>query len=592
MMFGLMGKCISYIRERRAPKKPVTLALLGVDNSGKTTASFSFAGEPIDKEVPPTVGFRNVNFIFKTYKVTLYDLGGGKNIRPIWKTYFPEVYGVIYLVDSSTPERINEVRDVFRESLEHPNISGKPVLLLANKQDKPNALDEVDICEQLGVESAVNANKCPCRMEAISAWGGTGKKMDPCMRAGLKWLLATVELHWDELKERVEKDMKDAEEQRKIEAAAKRERVRKQKEERERQEEEERKRLGIVKKDSDDEEPIIGDPFKPLDLNELTKKEETLKAEKKHRKELEAQLNQKEAQNTRTLPTHQSQNIDIPAINVSADSLARDETGRLFSPRIRGSALPPLEPLGTPFLDGVQEKKKRKKKMRSHLQQHSQQPQKENVNEVDKDDNDDIIIPTPGRDSSQQSQEDLAEHSLRTASNIKVSTHDDFPSRQLLAAGISRIPSSLDGGDSETADLPRKRKSKKKKFRSHISKDGDESNQKIPPEGELPLQSLEKDGDINSSLQQVQSLKSKREHLPPYEEVKIKMPTHSALDSSRSQNGLPRGTKLSRNSQMHSNTSFGSDYAGSRTWGLAEELPAVDNDTVVFKQPNFISDVD
>lgn len=35
---------------------------------------------------------------------------------------------------------------------------------LANKQDKPNALDEVDICEQLGVESAVNANKCPCRM--------------------------------------------------------------------------------------------------------------------------------------------------------------------------------------------------------------------------------------------------------------------------------------------------------------------------------------------------------------------------------------------------------------------------------------------
>lgn len=63
------------------------------------------------------------------------------------------------------------------------------------------------------------------------------------------------------------------------------------------------------------------------------------------------------------------------------------------------------------------------------------------------------------------------------------------------------------------------------------------------------------DGDINSSLQ---SLKSKREHLPPYEEVKIKMPTHSALDSSRSQNGLPRGTKLSRNSQMHSNTSFGS----------------------------------
>ena len=39
-----------------------------------------------------------------------------------------------------------------------------PLHRLANKQDKPEALDEVDICELLNLESVVNSNKCPCRI--------------------------------------------------------------------------------------------------------------------------------------------------------------------------------------------------------------------------------------------------------------------------------------------------------------------------------------------------------------------------------------------------------------------------------------------
>ena len=52
------------------------------------------------------------------------------------------------------------------------------------------------------------------------------------MKEGLRWLLAMVETHWDDLKVRVESDMKVKEEARKVEAAAKRERVRKIREER------------------------------------------------------------------------------------------------------------------------------------------------------------------------------------------------------------------------------------------------------------------------------------------------------------------------------------------------------------------------
>jgi ADP-ribosylation factor-like protein 13B len=79
--------------------------------------------------VAPTIGFRNVKFTFDAYDITLYDIGGGKNIRPVWKTYFPDVYGVIYMVDSSSADRMDDARETLRDALEHPSISGKPVLL-------------------------------------------------------------------------------------------------------------------------------------------------------------------------------------------------------------------------------------------------------------------------------------------------------------------------------------------------------------------------------------------------------------------------------------------------------------------------------
>ena len=79
--------------------------------------------------VAPTVGFSSVQFKFEKHDITLFDLGGGKNIRNIWKNYFSEVYGVIYVVDSSEQERLEESKEVLRNLLEHTKVAGKPVLM-------------------------------------------------------------------------------------------------------------------------------------------------------------------------------------------------------------------------------------------------------------------------------------------------------------------------------------------------------------------------------------------------------------------------------------------------------------------------------
>ena len=77
----------------------------------------------------PTIGFSSADFRFEKFQVTLYDLGGGKRIRNIWQQYLFEIYGLVYVVDSSEVERMDECREVLADLLEHPKVAGKPILL-------------------------------------------------------------------------------------------------------------------------------------------------------------------------------------------------------------------------------------------------------------------------------------------------------------------------------------------------------------------------------------------------------------------------------------------------------------------------------
>uniref|UniRef100_A0A8C6TT18 ADP-ribosylation factor-like 13b n=1 Tax=Neogobius melanostomus TaxID=47308 RepID=A0A8C6TT18_9GOBI len=151
-----------------------------------------------------------------------FDLGGGKRIRGIWKNYYSESHGVVFVVDSTDVQRIQETRETMAEVLQHPRISGKPVLVLANKQDKDGALAEADIIENLSLEKLVNENKCLCQIEPCSAVLGYGKKLDKSIKKGLNWLLHNIAKDYEAITERV---LRDTAEQRALEEQDKKERA-------------------------------------------------------------------------------------------------------------------------------------------------------------------------------------------------------------------------------------------------------------------------------------------------------------------------------------------------------------------------------
>lgn len=212
-----MGNCFASIFRRRNIRRHIVLILIGLDNAGKTKTVNNLAGEKDDK-VLPTVGFKAVNLVHKATPVTIYDLGGGPHFRQIWPQYYSEVHGVIFVIDSSDYSRLDECKIVLEEVLSHDKISGKPVLVLANKQDKTGALDDIDVVEKLNIEPLVNKYRCPTLVESYTAQPqdkSKKSKIDPGLRKGYQWLLNYIVRRYGDINLRVQTDIHSEMERRK-----------------------------------------------------------------------------------------------------------------------------------------------------------------------------------------------------------------------------------------------------------------------------------------------------------------------------------------------------------------------------------------
>ncbi|XP_077538997.1 ADP-ribosylation factor-like protein 13B isoform X2 [Haemaphysalis longicornis] len=192
----------------RRKKKNITLLMIGLDNAGKTSTTKHLLKEGNPGDVVPTVGFSSVETERCGFRVTLCDLGGGPRIRAIWERYYALAHGLVLVVDASAAHRAPECRAAVEGVLADPRVAGKPLLVLLNKQDLENAVDEIEMCSLLDLENTVNQHKCPTRVENCCAikFGGRKRKRDPGIDKGFHWLLGHIARNLDELQARVDRD--------------------------------------------------------------------------------------------------------------------------------------------------------------------------------------------------------------------------------------------------------------------------------------------------------------------------------------------------------------------------------------------------
>jgi len=143
---------LSILKKLKEKEKEVRILMLGLDNAGKTTILKKFNGEDIST-ISPTLGFNIKTLEHNGYSLNIWDVGGQKSLRSYWRNYFETTDGLIWVVDSADKRRLEDCKKELHQLLQEERLLGATLLVFANKQDLPGALNSDEIKEALDLNS-------------------------------------------------------------------------------------------------------------------------------------------------------------------------------------------------------------------------------------------------------------------------------------------------------------------------------------------------------------------------------------------------------------------------------------------------------
>ncbi len=113
----------------------------------------------------------------------MWDVGGQQKLRALWRHYFQGSDALIWVVDSADRERIAEAAEELQSLAREELLSDAIFLVLANKQDLPNAMPTQELASALGLTQMQNRN---WYIQSTVASSGQG------LDEGLSWLAKNI----------------------------------------------------------------------------------------------------------------------------------------------------------------------------------------------------------------------------------------------------------------------------------------------------------------------------------------------------------------------------------------------------------------
>ncbi|KAJ6858659.1 hypothetical protein NC652_041069 [Populus alba x Populus x berolinensis] len=108
-----MGQAFRKLFDTFFGNTEMRVVMLGLDAAGKTTILYKLhIGEVLS--TVPTIGFNVEKVQYKNVVFTVWDVGGQEKLRPLWRHYFNNTDGLIYVVDSLDRERIGRAKAEFQ----------------------------------------------------------------------------------------------------------------------------------------------------------------------------------------------------------------------------------------------------------------------------------------------------------------------------------------------------------------------------------------------------------------------------------------------------------------------------------------------
>lgn len=149
-----MGACTS--------RKEVRIVIIGLDQAGKTSILNKLKYDD-GGTTTPTVGFNFQTVIHKKAEINIWDTGGQDKIRDLWKHYYEQVNGVLFVVDSTDENRLEEAKNELHKALGDIRLKDAFVCVAANKRDKLDKIISLDrVRHQLHLDDIAAARTWTC----------------------------------------------------------------------------------------------------------------------------------------------------------------------------------------------------------------------------------------------------------------------------------------------------------------------------------------------------------------------------------------------------------------------------------------------
>jgi ADP-ribosylation factor related protein 1 len=213
-------------------REQYNVLILGLDNAGKTTflehlkllyaspeSHKTVNADAVDttialkrKRILPTVGQNTTTIRFealpesglaKSYNninLKFWDLGGQQSLRSMWSRYFRQCHGIIFVIDSTDTARFEECYETLMEILHNPSWRSEdddaelddtttvnvPILMMANKQDLPEAVDLVSLKTSVFIQAVSELEATDLKLLPVSVLENKG------LRESLEWLVTRL----------------------------------------------------------------------------------------------------------------------------------------------------------------------------------------------------------------------------------------------------------------------------------------------------------------------------------------------------------------------------------------------------------------
>merc|ERR1740123_1692815 len=112
--------------------------MIGFEGAGKTLILYKLKLDEVITAIP-TMGFNRETIEQDDINMTIWDVGGGPKIQPIWRDFYENTDAIVWVLDANARGALEKNKEYINSALSNSQVHGAKsnvlLLVMANKQD-------------------------------------------------------------------------------------------------------------------------------------------------------------------------------------------------------------------------------------------------------------------------------------------------------------------------------------------------------------------------------------------------------------------------------------------------------------------------